>query len=294
MGRITFDSIEPNLVDVEEKEGLLHFSFRCPATGIEVDSVVTAAGESCGAAERQGLEQGLLGVLETMLGPPQPAPTAQAIQLTAAEFRKIAVQAFEAVESSFFWDGRRWIWWEANDAVREFVEQCTSYPVQSAEDRDVLGRMLVEVAAADRRLTPQELVFLREFFPDVLTPEGRLRRVSPLAAEELAGVKSRRVRQTMWMLAYALALCDEELAPEEESILDDFADAFRLPGLRSWELKRYAQYFVVDQAVARAYRKGEATPEERDVIMRLALKLGLGLEEAQNIEIRYRARVGLD
>ncbi|MCA9797008.1 MAG: hypothetical protein KC910_34595, partial [Candidatus Eremiobacteraeota bacterium] len=74
--------------------------------------------------------------------------------------------AFRSVEKEFFWDGRRWIGWDANDLVVTFLGLLERDELAGFENRVLLARALHEVLCTDGVLAPEEEKMFRQFCPE--------------------------------------------------------------------------------------------------------------------------------
>ena len=211
------------------------------------------------------------------------------------EKRQAIVRAFESVLGQFAWDAanQRYISAQAaGEVMTDFMRQLGSAPVIAPYDRGVLARMLTEIACADGTIGNDERQFLAGFLtPEVGTVDSlaQMKRLSPAELAET----SRGVRETMLMLCWALALTDENLATDEAIRLNDYATGLTVPAQRAHELRSYAQVYLVDQALGRAYSGGRRDPAIHDEVMGMARRLGMDPNEAERVDIRFRKRYGL-
>ena len=70
-------------------------------------------------------------------------------------------------------------------------------------------------------------------------------------------------------------------------------EAVKLGTLKQWELKKIAQAFIVDEALARTYKDGTASDEERLEVYKFGRGLGLTIPELRELEWRFLRRTGL-
>ncbi|MCA9791800.1 MAG: TerB family tellurite resistance protein [Candidatus Eremiobacteraeota bacterium] len=291
MEKYSFEAIEPLLTQVEQDGEVVFFTFRCPATGLEIEAPIVPGQEQLASLE-EAPKEGFFGVLATIFGS-EDREDWEERDYTRDEIEDAAVMAFQAVAADFVWDGARWTWWEANDAVVRFFEQLEEGAVQDKSEQDLLKRVLTEVLRSDGVVAQEEI----DLFADLVgeTPEGGKGLFSrePLEERELTQVKDRSVRETMLMLGYAMACCDDELAHEEVSLLERYAEALEIPDLRAWELRRFAQCYVVDERFSRVYGDGGPDPVARGEVVSAGEKIGLDLDEISKIEFRYRKRSGI-
>jgi hypothetical protein len=97
----------------------------------------------------------------------------------------------------------------------------------------------------------------------------------------------------MLMIAWGLALTDKELAEPESKRLAELAQGLEISGERADEMKFFAQQYVVDQAMENVYPGGQIDKNAQTEVYQFAERIGLGRNEAERVEIRYRKRNGL-
>jgi hypothetical protein len=297
--------IEPLIESAVVDGSLLCCTFRCPVSGARVRAHV-----SIYATARDRGEAGLLGRLRRTVreavqdvlgygdradreaGPVPPA----AGDLTEEDRRAAVERAFHSVSFRFVWDeeGRRWVSAASiADALAGFARQLEAAPVVEPAERALLGRVLLDVARADSRVTEEEREFLEHHLALGSGPIELCRLTVP-SREEMAPCRE-AVRETILMLAWALALSDYELAPAERDLLAADAHALGIAKERAAELRRYAQYFVLDRALEGAYQGGAGAIDARAHAEALALagEIGLTDEEVQRVDVLSRRRYGL-
>lgn len=308
MQEITYESILPLVVEAKQEQHFMSCLFRCPLSAfhIRARSVLRHAslGEelmSTTEIHRGSANAGLMGFLRRVFGGAGEgargaAPDGETPAVYTEEEKEMAVvEAFREVSSSFVWEGsgQRWISAQAGaDLLPEFNQQLAVAPVVAQKDRDVLARMLVEIARADGTFAAEERTFLREVLGD---DEGRveaLLEAPPLSAAEMAACGALLVRETMLMLAWATSLVDGDLDPQEAALLANYAQWLSVRGGRAEELRRYAQIFLVDQALEYAYEGGPGGAKRHAEAFALAERLGLDRANVQRVDMRLRKRLG--
>ena len=75
-------------------------------------------------------------------------------------------------------------------------------------------------------------------------------------------------------------------------MVEHYAHFFRTEE-RAYELKRFAQEHLVEEALRRAFRRGKVHDRRRREAHDLANRLGLAAEAAKKVEERLRRRLGL-
>jgi len=110
----------------------------------------------------------------------------------------------------------------------------------------VLIRVLLEVSRSDSDLRTEERLFLEEIVPDRQTIK-KLSQSPPITVAELAETSSVPVKETILMLAWAMAYADGTLDPEEMQHINQLCRSFMLPEARVRELQLTAKLFLLDR-----------------------------------------------
>lgn len=291
--------------------------FRCPVQGTQVQShaalrkgdstsskVTASVKRSIGwsiksalaRTVRQALGYGIAGSLAGDAVYSASSGAGGTTKFNDSEKQQAIVDAFNSVRSSFAWDsaGNRFISAEAAGATQaELTKQLNLAPVSVGYDRSVLARMLTEIAAADGNLGPEEASFFSYFItPEMGTLES-LAQSPALSAAELSECSQGPVRETMLMLAWALALSDQDVDPSEVARLTSLAEGLAIETARADELKSYAQAYQIDSSLGPVYASGQRDPQAYQQVIALGEKIGIGTDVIERVDIRYRKRHGL-
>lgn len=287
--RFFIESVEPLIANVEQKGEYLVFLFRCPVSGFEVTSKVRP-GDDVGPSVSPSLSGNprLAGLLQTALRPGR--ERREGTDYTVDEIEESACDAFEAVSKEFFWDGSRWTHWEANDRVLNFLNYGEMLEDIDFDQRMVLRRVLCGVALADGKVDESEQELLESLLGPGATAPGAAERPT---RQELRGLRTRSVASAAVCLGYAIACVDGNLEDSEEDYLSQVCEDLGFGTLKQWELKRTAQAFIVDEALARVYSGGEASNEERLEVYKFGRGLGLSIPDLRELEWRFLRRTGL-
>lgn len=285
--RFFIEAVEPLIASVEQKGEYLYFRFRCPVSQYEVTAKVKP-GEDPNAESSQALSGNprLAGLLQNALGRERREGT----NYTVDEIEEAACDAFESVSKDFFWDGSRWTHWEADDRVLQFMAYGELLENLDSEQRSVLRRVLGGVAVADGKVDQSEKDLLEMLLGTAAAAAGSDGLPSP---QELKKLKRRSIAAAVVCLGYAIACVDGKLDPAEEDVLSAVCEAVKLGTLKQWELKRTAQAFVLDEALARTYSGGGASNEERLEVYKFGRGLGLTIPDLRELEWRFLRRTGL-
>jgi len=317
MPEITQENVQPLIANVEAAGRRVAVQFRCPASGQVVPAQYNA-GPKAQNRMAQSAKRSMMYEVRRAVGPmlrsvfghnvmgrmaSQMADSAMrnassgvsrgSQGLSAAEQKEAILEAFRTVSSQFVWDGSnaRWIAASAaRDLMSPFELQLADGPVEAPYDRQVLARMLVEVAAADGTLVESERNFMTEFLtPEVGSLETLMER-PPLTRAELGSTTRGATRGTLLMLAWVLALSDEDFDPAEASKLDHFSNGLGLVESQAMAMREAAQGFLMDQALERMFTWGGHDAHAREQMYALAGKLGMSRDAAEEAEARYQRR----
>lgn len=289
--RFFIEHVEPLIASVEQKGEYLVFLFRCPVSGFESVSKVRPGDDVKPASLSPSLSGNprLAGLLQSALRPGR--ERSAGTDYTVDEIEEAACDAFEAVSKDFYWDGSRWTHWEANDRVLNFLNYGEMLEDLGFEQRLLLRRILCGVAVADGKVEESEQELLESLLGPGATSPGA---AEPPTREELRGLRTRSVASAVVCLGYAIACVDGHLEDSEEEFLSRICTEVGFGTLKQWELKRTAQAFIVDEALARIYQGGEATNEERLEVYKFGKSLGLSIPDLRELEWRFLRRTGLD
>ena len=286
--RFFIEAVEPLIANVEQRGQYLHFLFRCPVSQYEVNAKIRP-GEDIQSTLSPSLTGNprLAGLLENALRSGRERQ--EGTDYTVDEIEEAACDAFESISKEFFWDGSRWTHWEANDRVLQFLSYGELLENLEPGQRAVLKSVLGSVALADGKVDESERELLETLLGAGATPSsGALPSV-----EELRQLRTRSVASAVVCLGYAIACVDGQLAQAEESLLTKVCESVGLGTLKQWELKRIAQAFIVDEALARAYQGGSASNEERLEVYKFGRGLELSIPDLREMEWRFLKRTGL-
>lgn len=318
MPQIAYDNIEPLIASLEARGRSVIVQFQCPASGQQVPSRATLAPKAqnrmAQTAKRTAMYEarravgsmlrgvfggGMMGRMASQMvdGAMRSATTTTGgtQSLSAAEQQEAVLEAFRSVASQFVWDttGNRWIAARAaRDLMSPFDLQLADGPIENNYDKQVLARMLVEVAKADGTLADAERAFMTEFLtPDVGSLDSLLER-PPLTGAELANTSRGPLRGTLLMLGWVLALSDESFDAAEGQRLADFSQGLGLTGAQNDAMRLAAQTFLLDQAMDRMFTWGGHDAHARNELYALADRLGMARDDAQHAEAAFQRRRG--
>lgn len=307
MSEITYESVAALLQDAQESQGVVSCVFRCPVTGGEV----TSQGELEKGRELEDVcpgDQSLLGGLRNALGglfsaalgkreskPPIRSSEGETSSFTDSERKAGIVVAFRNVADQFVWDaqGERWVSIEgAGELLTNFDRLLRAAPILAEHDRKIAAQMLVEVARADGQVTEAEWAFLASFIPTDLSSVDTCMEAPRLTAEQLDSVGLGAARETMVMLAWALAHVDHDLDQDEEEQLFGYAAKLKVSRERALELNDYSREFLLEAALQRAFPGGKVHEGRLGEARELATQLGFQ-DEGQGVIANFKRRYGI-
>lgn len=170
----------------------------------------------------------------------------------------------------------------SNSSDSAYQSQLHEYPVSNVFEQEILARFLVELAAADGRITQDEKDFLAELIPrrfgsiEDMQAKGPISRIE---AEEL----EQGVKETIYLLGWSLAIADFEVDHGEIRKLLTYGELFGIPDHRKEELAKMAKTESLEQAIT------ESTT--REDLFQLSDGLDMSREEAERCLINYKKKM---
>lgn len=308
----TYTDIAPLIAGQEQKGSSVEVTFRCGLTGVQAStsasirrsksvkstaersvkrSLWSALRRAVSSAINSAVGGGIAGRVVRDVTNTQMTGQAATIAHTKEEIHDAVVEAFGKVITAFKWDGAKWV--GSGSADTPFGKMLQDAPVSEKFDRGVLARSLVEIVCADGHVTEEEQLFIGDFVDADLGTIEELATRDKLSAVELGEVTT-GVRDTVVMLAWAAAMCDEDLAEEEATRLAEIGTGLGIADDRLVELRGYAQQFLLEQALSVAYPGGGARDDAAYAeAMNAAAKLGVSDADAAKIDVGYRKRNGI-
>jgi len=313
----TYANITPLIVDITESGRSIQVVFQCPISGTQIPARASVSRDnSIGAQVKNSAQRSLMyaiqrevgNILRSVFGNNTLGRTASDISrrtmysassqvmngLSKKEKEEAIVKAFLSVQRKFTWDQNRQQW-ISSDSLRQtmspFQQQQHAHPISHPYDITVLSRMLVEIAMADGQMTRSE----REWLMMLFNPEyGTMEQIAQhpkLSSAELANTSSGGTRTTLLMLAWAVALCDEDLAQTEQIKLQEFGRGLQLSSQESVRAKQLAQSYILENAIEYIYSSALGNGNfSRQQILTVGANIGLSESEALDIEAKVKRR----
>lgn len=307
MQPLSFENIQPLIAEEQVRGTEIVCVFRCPVTGLVVESSAPIPPEEDNEIlllpksvdKRGGFLEGarfsLFGLIKGM--PSEAANTVENPLFSEVALRRATVSAFRQVRNRFRWEeeATRWV---AIPPVQEeitavpidFEGQMHAAPILERGDRNILLRLLLEIAHADARLSSDEKSFLGEFLDPYQEVGEQVLYRHALTREELRRTSRGPVRETILMLAWGLALTDEDLAISEQKRLEDVAADLGIPDSRSTEIKQLAQVFLLEAVMEQAAQTVRAKNDWHDQVATVAQRIGLSPEDTEKAIEQFLVR----
>lgn len=321
MPDISWDNVQPLVADSQVSGRSVRVTFRCPVSGrnmpasgsVPPDTSITGRVASqakrsffnelrwaVSRSIRSALGYNFLGrIAADVVGGAVDAAvrgSPASSGLSEAERQRAIVEAFRAVQGRFVWDGTRGRWIGADaaqQAMSTFEQQLAKAPLNERYDRALLARMLVELATADGRLTRDEEALLLDLLDADVGDAGSLARRPALTAAELSEASPGPVRETLLMLAWSMALCDEELYEGERQRLESFARGLGVAAAAERQVREAAQAHVLEQVLDRVARMGPYDERAREQVNAAGARLGMSADQCAKAEARFLKRRGI-
>ena len=162
--------------------------------------------------------------------------------------------------------------------------------MNSAYDRSLAARMLVEVATAHGGVSTEEASHLEEMLDPAQGSLQALMQRPPITRAELAEATKGPVRTSLMALAWTLALVDERFDPAEGQKLAAFADGLQLKAPERDRARELARNWLLDQAFERAFGFGGHDAHARAMALALGERIGMTRDEVEVAEAKYQRR----
>ena len=313
----TYNNVQPLVQSIDVRGRMIQVRFACPVSGQTVDARYNVPRDnSMGSRVSQQMKRNLMWSLQSAVASAirstmghniagrmasdvaRSAMTGVQQQvnsntLSAREQSAALVEAFRSVQSQFVWDAQRATWISHSamgEAMSDFEQLLAAAPIAHPYDRQVMARMLVEIARGDGRLSSEESTWLTEVITPDLGDVHTLAARPPLTPAELSSASQGAVRKSLLVLAWAMALVDEEMADAERALLAHYARGLALPNADVETCRKASQTYILDQAMERMFTWGGHDEYARAQLYGLAERIGMPVHEAQQAEARHLRR----
>ena len=255
MSQISYESIAPLIQDLQVRGRTVNVLFVCPVSQERVQArhnmprnntatsnIARSAQRSAMYAAQNAVSQVIRNVFGyNLFGRVASDVARQTVyaasnnnqnSLSAKEQKQAVLQAFQSVSSRFAWDAKQQRWLSTSalkETLSPFELQLQRAPITHPYDKGILSRMLVQVAVSDGNLSTEEEDWLASFLDPQQGSVSNIAQRPPLSQAEVSQTSAGAVRETMLMIAWMVALCDEEFADQEKAMLQQFSKLFALP-----------------------------------------------------------------
>lgn len=316
MNPMSYQAITPLIVDLNVQGRSVNVVFQCPLSGEKKSARQHVSQKrTMGSQIQKSVQRNTMYAVQNMLsqvirsvfgynmiGRVASDVTRQTVysannavrnSLSKSEKEQAVINAFQSVSRQFTWDkaNQRWISAKvAKDSLSPFEQQQQQFPVSHPYDLQILSRMLVEIANSDGRISREE----GEWLMNMLDPNhGSIDTILSrprLTPAELQQTSKGAVRETMLMLVWALALCDEEFAVQEKQLLQNFASSLGLSASQTRAIQKRAQMYILDNAMETMFSWGGHDNFARQNVLGLAQRIGLSQNDALEAEAQFQRR----
>lgn len=294
MREVTYELVRPLVKKAEKVDKVVHVLFACPDSGDEFQAVAQA-GQAAAEVPAPSLWKSIRGSLARITRSVTRSDMAAVGPAVVSPAMQDAIMdAFHTVAAHFAWDEekQRLVSLSAfKDLQTEFANLVRGARITDPYDREVLGRMMAEVANVDGHIADGERAHFRAFFGDEHAVEDLLDQ-PPLTEADVERTTD-QWRYIMWLLAAAMAYSDERLADPEKRKLIELG---KLCGIGMIEAARgleLAKEYVYDQALEAVYANRHVDVDEHRRLIAIARSLGVNDDRAARLDARCRKRKGL-
>ena len=311
MSQISYAQIQPLIAHVDVHNKTVRVNFKCPITGEEVQSSAThrqTQQRMTSTVERSlmyGVQNAISQTIRSVFGysifgriagdiARQGIYNAQRNtrnSLSETETKQTIVSAFLSVSSRFYYDAQRQHWVSKNaqnELLSAFDLQLHQAPVVHNYDRQLLTRMLVEIAMVDGHLAQAEEAWLMSFLNPAESIQELAKRPQ-ITSAELQMASKGQVRLSLLMISWALALADQSFATSERQRLHAYASGLNLSASEVQSAEFAAQDYVLDQAMRTAFQFGH-DDYARQHVYQLGARIGMAQDKIAMAEAQFLRR----
>lgn len=215
---------------------------------------------------------------------------------TNEEKRTAVLEAFQKVQNYFDFDEVSGTWKapivstkirkrdnnKPKDRLSLFEKQVKKAPITSHYDKEILARILVELANADGEISKEEKEFLTSLIDPKLGHIDDFLEKDPISQIECEEVTA-AVKETIYMMAWVMSLIDLELDEAEKDILMEYADMFGFSKEKTQELTKKAKFYIIETTVEPSISRND--------LYELADTIELARDEAERALIDIKKRL---
>ncbi|MHC5036980.1 MAG: TerB family tellurite resistance protein [Planctomycetota bacterium] len=323
MNEPTIEQVKTVLTSSEVRGRTMHCTFTCPEKGTAVEASAPVAAKQEGAvkkAVKRSVDRAKRGFMwrlrskiayavSNAVGGGMAGQIARDVAYSAtpsgggssapsfgkAEKEAAILAAFNKVKHQFVWKEEAGTFISLAGAGAQggpFMQRLAEAPITGRFEREVMARMLAQLASVDGHFAEEEKTFMASFVAEDLGTIDELLDKGDLNKAELSGVDNPAVRANMLMVGWALAMADEDLDDAEKTLLRELAVDLAVSPEDVNRARSDAQAYVFEQALEQAYEGGKKDPEAFASAVELAQRIGMTLEQAQTADVAFRKRTG--
>ncbi|MFK7904006.1 MAG: hypothetical protein AB8B69_02730 [Chitinophagales bacterium] len=196
------------------------------------------------------------------------------------EKQAAVLAAFKTVAKKFHYNSPTDTW-ATGKSMSDFERKLQEKPLTEKYDKEILGRMLIEIADGDGYISSDERNFLSDIMhPDVVDIDELMSK-GALNKYDLEEV-SKGAEENIMMLAWSMAFRDWELDSGEKGQLERFAGMFGFSDTVITRIVGLAQNYVIEGLLDEGAGKSE--------ILDFAEQIKMKEEDAQRAMVKYRKR----
>lgn len=200
---------------------------------------------------------------------------------TDEEKQEAIVTAFKKVSNQFYYDSAKGEW-TAPKNLSGFEKQLQEFPVKEQYDKEILARLLAEMANADGDISGEEKDFLHSLIGDEFGSIDDLleQELSEMECEEVES----GVNESVYMLAWTMALIDNDLDAEEAKKLEEYGTMFGLDAQQIADSAQKARFYALEDIIKSGASKAE--------LIKAGENIGVSRRDAERCLIQYKKRNG--
>lgn len=319
MAEISFENIQPLIVEESVSGDSILYVFECPLSGVQVPSqydfpkdktaksgikkkffksILTIFTKGIKTFGKFVFGKSIIGKLVTNVAKTGAKSLGKdAIKtrhFSAKEKRQAGEGAFRAVISQWLWDGFRATWLvraEAGRFISDFQRQVASAGLAANYDREVAVRMMMEVAQVDDRISAPEEDFLIRFLGAEHNSLPEIQGRPPLTDSELDELEPGPERVTLLMLAWVMSLSDGWLSTPQQQRLQAFGERLSMSTEDISDAATFARRYIVEEVMRGLYADGAYNPDTRAKAYAFAGQVGMVQDDAERTEAKFLKRI---
>lgn len=171
--------------------------------------------------------------------PRREEPSEDLVSYTQEDQESAIKTAFESIQDELIYD-KKLSRWRLIKHLSEFETRIKQQPVKESYDRNLMCRMLVEMAKADGRIDENERLFFENFIDNKEGKLAQLIRAVNLTEADCYPLKVQN-KAIIYLIVCAVALTDNKLNDKEKEKLDRFAKILNLDTSTKTKLLEIAQ-----------------------------------------------------